>query len=144
MILHVIILRNIALYSIHVYSCQCAYATVRVPVLLQIISSKKKTAGARIRAMSLGMQGIPEETNNEWEGLGGLGRAEEGDGAGGLAGEIGAVVTGLTEFKAELLQLHAVVSPRSIPTWDGTGTWPLRDHDLFSFHPAIAQQRWSL
>lgn len=77
----------------------------------QVISSKKKAAGVRVRTASLGMHGIPEEATEDREGLvgmgGGAGRVEE---RAELAGEIGAMVTGLTEFRAELLQLHAIVS----------------------------------
>ena len=46
------------------------------------------------------MRGIPEEGTEEGVGVQG----------GELTNEIGAVVSGLTEFKSELLQLHAVVS----------------------------------
>ena len=53
-----------------------------------------------------GMYGIPEESTEEWEGpvTGGVVRGD------GLSGEIVAVVAGLGQFKAELLQLHAIVS----------------------------------
>ena len=63
----------------------------------QLILPKKKVVGVRLRSGSMAMKGIPEEAAEETVGE-------------GLTNEIGAVVTGLTEFKAELLQLHAVVS----------------------------------
>ena len=69
--------------------------------ICQVISGKKKAAALGVRTAALGMQGIPEEAVPE------RGGAEE---KAGLTGEIGAVMTGLTEFKRELLQLHAIVS----------------------------------
>ena len=70
-----------------------------------MISGKKKAPPPIVRGRTAsvgvaGMYGIPEEGVEEWEGPVG----------GGLAGEVGAVVTGLSHFKAELLQLHAIVS----------------------------------
>ena len=62
----------------------------------------------RGRTGSAVMYGIPEEIGEEWEGPVGVVKAEE---RAGLSGEIGAVVSGLSQFKAELLQLHAIVSP---------------------------------
>lgn len=82
---------------------------VCVVVVMQVISGKKRPVGRRT---SLGLPGLAEE--DEWEGPvrgggggGGMVRVEERS---DLAAEIGSVVTGLTEFKAELLQLHAIVS----------------------------------
>ena len=88
----------------------------------QVISGKKKalpTGRGRTASVGVaGMYGIPEESLEEWEGpvvvrgegpvVGGVARGE------GLAGEIGAVVSGLGQFKTELLQLHAIVSPLSL------------------------------
>ncbi|CAI8034359.1 Dixin-A [Geodia barretti] len=75
----------------------------------QVISGKKKPPPPpvmRSRTGSAGMYGIPEEIGEECEGPVGVVRAEE---RAGLSGEIGAVVSGLSQFKAELLQLHAVL-----------------------------------
>ena len=52
------------------------------------------------------MYGIPEDSLEEWDGPVGVARVDDKV---GLAGEIGAVVSGLTDFKTELLQLHAIV-----------------------------------
>lgn len=81
-------------------------------ILSQVISAKKKPAPPIMRGRTgsagmTGMFGIPEEGLEEWEGPVGVARVEERV---GLAGEIGAVVMGLSQFKAELLQLHAIVS----------------------------------
>ena len=74
-----------------------------------MISGKKKPPPPAVRGRtgSAGMYGIPEEGGDEWEGQVGVARAED---RAGLSGEIGAVVSGLSQFKAELLQLHAIVS----------------------------------
>ena len=91
----------------------------------QVVSGRKKappTGWGRTASVGVaGMYGIPEESLEEWEGpvvggvvrgegpvVGGVARGE------GLAGEIGAVVSGLGQFKTELLQLHAIVSSLSL------------------------------
>ena len=87
----------------------CERERERESCAVQVISGKKKPV---VRRTSLGVAGLAEE--EEWEGPvrgggggGGMVRVEE---RADLAAEIGSVVSGLTEFKAELLQLHAIVS----------------------------------
>lgn len=70
--------------------------------------------------MPLAGHGVLEEVAEEKDGSAGVGGGGMGGGGGGgmvrveermeLVGEISAVVTGFTEFKTELLQLHAIVS----------------------------------
>lgn len=60
-------------------------------------------AGARSRTVSGDTYGgsIQEETLVEWEGSSGQ----------NIGGDINTVMNGLIDFKTELLQLHAIVSP---------------------------------
>ena len=89
-----------------------------VSMVSQVISAKKKvalppvssssgTAGIRTKATAHMKYGMPEDLTDEWAGPA-MVRVEE-RGA-GLVEEVGAVLSGLTEFKTELLQLHAIVS----------------------------------
>ena len=76
----------------------------------QVISGKKKLVGPRRRGGRTGPPGVEEPILEEAvEGSGGVGEMVKVEETMELVGEIGVVVTGLTEFKTELLQLHAIV-----------------------------------
>lgn len=96
-----------------VYHTPDTVTMVNIVHLQQVISGKKKIVGSRGRGGRAGPLGVQEpileeavEGRNGSGGMGGMVKVEE---TMELVGEIGAVVTGLTEFKTELLQLHAIV-----------------------------------